>query len=61
MADDIEGLKPGQIGRITKDTFSIQTGEGSLVIYELQMEGKKRMNTADFLRGVSVKEGVCLC
>lgn len=61
VADDIEGLKPGQIGRITKDTFSIQTGEGSLVIYELQMEGKKRMNTADFLRGVSVKEGVCLC
>lgn len=61
VADDIEGLKPGQIGRITKDTFSIQTGEGSLVIYELQMEGKKRMSTADFLRGVSMKEGVCLC
>ena len=61
VSDDIPELKPGQIGRITKDTFSVQTGEGSLIVYELQLEGKRRMNTGDFLRGVKLQEGVSLC
>lgn len=61
VSDNIPELKPGQIGRITKDTFSIQTGEGSLIVYELQLEGKRRMSTGDFLRGVKLQEGVSLC
>jgi methionyl-tRNA formyltransferase len=29
----------------------IQTGEGALAIRELQLEGKRRMSTAEFLHG----------
>ena len=61
VSDNIPELKPGQIGRKTKDSFSIQTGEGSLIVYELQLEGKRRMSTGDFLRGVKLQEGVSLC
>ena len=48
-AENAEG-EPGQI--IIKDErLFIVTGEGSLEVFELQLEGKKRMQTADFLRG----------
>lgn len=48
-AEYAEG-EPGQI--IIKDErLFIVTGEGSLEVFELQLEGKKRMQTADFLRG----------
>lgn len=51
---------PGEIIKVEKDTFWIQTKEGVLSVWELQMEGKKRMETADFLRGYPVKEGEIL-
>jgi methionyl-tRNA formyltransferase len=31
--------------------------EGTILIYELQLEGKKRMNTHDFLLGVKLEPG----
>lgn len=43
--------KPGTIVEVAKDSFAIQTGDGLLRIHELQLEGKKRMKTEDFLRG----------
>ena len=49
--------KPGTIVRVTKNSFSVQTGDGILEILELQMEGKKRMTTDAFLRGYTVEEG----
>ena len=36
------------------------TGAGLLCIYELQLEGKKRMSTHDFLLGVKVQPGEVL-
>lgn len=51
---------PGTIVRVTKDTFFVQTGEGLLQINELQLEGKKRMDTASFLRGYPTEEGKIL-
>ena len=47
----------GEITEVTKDAFTVKTGKGSLVIRELQMEGKKRMKTDAFLRGAVLKKG----
>lgn len=52
-ADNMSGedISPyGQVVIIGERLF-IPTIEGVLEIFELQLEGKKRMNTADFLRG----------
>ena len=48
---------PGTIVEVTKKTLKVQTGNGLLSIKELQMEGKKRMETDAFLRGYSLIEG----
>ena len=48
---------PGQVVQVTKDSIVVQTGHGLLKILELQLEGKKRMDTASFLRGYTLKEG----
>lgn len=53
-------MNPGQIARVTKDSFAVQTGQGILEIQELQLEGKKRMDTSSFLRGYPLAEGECL-
>ncbi len=50
----------GEIVWVTKDAFAIKTGTGNLIVRELQWEGKKRMKTADFLRGTTLEKG-CKC
>lgn len=47
----------GVVIKVEKDAFYVQTGEGVLKINELQLEGKKRMNTHDFLLGFPLKCG----
>lgn len=42
---------PGAFESNGKDTLSVSTANGVLDVLELQMEGKKRMNVVDFLRG----------
>lgn len=53
--------KPGTIVDVDKQSFMVQTGEGILKILEVQLEGKKRMDTGSFLRGVTLEKGDCLC
>lgn len=48
---------PGTICLVDKDSFTVMCGEGALRILEVQLEGKKRMNTHDFLLGVKMREG----
>lgn len=58
--DVTEGAKegqPGEIVRVEKSAFYVQTGEGLLKINELQLEGKKRMNVHDFLLGFKLETG----
>ena len=55
------GKEPGTVAGVTKEGFSIQTGEGILVVRELQLEGKKRMDAGAFLRGYQMEEGRKLC
>lgn len=57
-----KGLR-GQSGEITllsKDKMTVHTGDGSLSILEVQMEGGKRMLIKDFLQGHSLKAGTIL-
>lgn len=52
-----KSVLPGTVTKVTKEYFSIQTGAGVLDVYELQIPGKKRMETSAFLRGYTLEEG----
>ncbi len=54
------GAVPGTVTRVEKDCFYVQTGEGELGILELQIPGKKRMDTGAFLRGYQLNTGEVL-
>ena len=47
----------GSIVEVSKDYFDVATGEGLLRVKELQLEGKKRMDTKSFLLGNQWKAG----
>lgn len=51
---------PGTVLRASGDSLQIQTGDGILQVSSLQLEGKKRMDTAAFLRGFELHEGLRL-
>lgn len=51
---------PGEIAEVTADALIVRTGRGALVLKEVQLEGKKRMDTAAFLRGCPVEKGTIL-
>ena len=48
---------PGEILQVEKDSVTVAAGEGALQIYELQLEGRKRMSVHDFLLGVRMQPG----
>jgi methionyl-tRNA formyltransferase len=52
--------EPGEVIEVNKDSIAVMTGEGILLIRELQLEGKKRMTADAFLRGYPVKVGTIL-
>jgi methionyl-tRNA formyltransferase len=60
QADGNKSFLPGEIVELRKDAFVVATGEGVLVIRELQLEGKKRMPTDAFLRGYPLAIGTKL-
>lgn len=52
--------QPGEITAVSRQDFTVKTGNGSLIIKELQIPGKKRMDAGSFLRGYQIKEGMKL-
>ena len=52
--------KPGEILQVDKNRVTVAAGEGALQIYELQLEGKKRLMAHDFLLGVKIQPGEIL-
>lgn len=69
VAEDDEEIKkaikdnhylPGMIVKKNSDYFYVLTGEGVLQVEEVQLEGKRRMTSAEFMRGFSVSEGELL-
>lgn len=57
ISDNIApGTEPGTI--VDTESFAVACGDGKSVIFrEIQLEGSKRMNTADFLRGRKLTKG----
>lgn len=51
---------PGEILWTDRDSVTVAAGEGILRIFELQLEGKKRMTAHDFLLGVKMQPGEIL-
>jgi methionyl-tRNA formyltransferase len=54
------GAVPGQVVSVAADGMRVQTGDGVLVLTELQRAGGKRLPVADFLRGVAIVPGQVL-
>lgn len=54
-----ENTNKGEIGEIfvQKDTLEVQTGEGLLEIFEVQLDNKRRMAVKDFLLGNKIEKG----
>lgn len=52
--------KPGEILQVDKERVTVAAGRGVLHVYELQLEGKKRMTAHDFLLGVKMQTGEIL-
>jgi len=48
---------PGEIIKVDKDAIIVATGEGNLIIEELQIEGKRRMKVEEFIAGHKVSAG----
>ncbi len=59
LYEDYEG-ECGQIVSVGKNQMIVKTGNGALDIKNLQIEGKKAMDIADFLRGNVIEEGTVL-
>ena len=51
----------GEAGTIVDaDKFAVSCGDGVVLFTEIQLEGAKRMKTADFLRGRKLEKGLKL-
>ncbi|MBF8250943.1 MAG: Methionyl-tRNA formyltransferase [Deltaproteobacteria bacterium] len=55
-----QAYQPGTILDISDKGIVIATGEGYLSIKELQLEGKRRMTVAEFVRGHKIEKGMVL-
>lgn len=51
---------PGKIVNVSKDGITVSCGRASLIIEELQLEGKRRMNAAEFIAGHKICIGEAL-
>jgi methionyl-tRNA formyltransferase len=58
VADTDNKGEAGTIVNVAKDYFDVACGEGVLRVLELQLEGKKRMDTKSFLLGNQWKVGM---
>ncbi len=53
-------VTPGTVVEVTKNSIKVQTGQDLLVLRQIQLEGKKRMDVAAFLLGYKVEAGAVL-
>lgn len=52
--------EPGQVVSVSREGFTVACGQGALQILSLQLEGKKRVLTREFLLGYQVEPGLIL-
>ncbi len=58
--DDPRGVAPGTLLRTGKDGLLVATGQGSLLVTEIQPSGGKRMTVAQYLAGHPLAPGLRL-
>ena len=58
VVENTEDAEPGTVVFVDKKTLIVKCGEDALSLREVQMEGKKRMSTEEFLRGKKVETGL---
>lgn len=51
LTDKQKNAEPGTVTDINKDSFIVRCADGALIVKEVQLEGKKRMDSSSFLRG----------
>ncbi len=51
---------PGSVIRVDKKTLEVACGSGSVLVKKLQLQGKKAMETHEFLLGNRIEEGTVL-
>ena len=60
----LTGYTEGESGEILetdkKKGFVVKTGDGAVLVKEIQVKGGKRMNCADYMRGHSIEKGKIL-
>ncbi|MDR3271571.1 MAG: methionyl-tRNA formyltransferase [Peptococcaceae bacterium] len=52
--------QPGQIIRLSEEGLLVQTGQGQIILRELQPTGKRRMSAQEFWRGRRIQPGELL-
>ena len=60
VKDEASDKAPGELAEVAKHGVGVQTGDGILMLEEVQLEGKKRMSADAFLRGNALSEGMKL-
>jgi methionyl-tRNA formyltransferase len=61
VLDSVEQTTPGQIVKAKGDDLIVSCGDNSaLGVTDLQLEGRRRLATRDFLNGISIREGEIL-
>ena len=52
-----QAAAPGMVIDVSPDTLAVATGEGTLIIREVQLAGKRRMSAREFLAGHRIEQG----
>ncbi len=60
MDEDGDGRRPGQVVSCCRDGITVATGGGKLVITKLQLQGAKKLDAAEFLRGTPIPVGTIM-
>ena len=59
VVDDVDG-KIGEIKSVTKDGILVKCGKDTLLITDVQFEGKKKMPVSEFIKGNTIDTGIIL-
>ena len=60
ILDTKKQAAPSQIISVSGDGIEVSTGKGTLLLKEIQLEGKKRMAAHDFIKGHKLEPGTVL-
>jgi methionyl-tRNA formyltransferase len=60
ILDTKKQAAPSQIITVSGDGIEVSTGKGTLLLKEIQLEGKKRMAADDFIKGHKLEPGTVL-